>query len=154
MIETYELSFITVRIFLTCISETFLHPSPKDCARSYILLQYFKSVNEEHVYQVSSKSPSISIGLLATCILKLCPFYPEAQARVYLPLQYFKSYSEEHVYEVSSKLLSMSIDLFAIYILDTVPHPHLRDWVTVYLPLQYFKSANEKTVYQVSSKLV
>ncbi|GBN67413.1 hypothetical protein AVEN_36755-1 [Araneus ventricosus] len=92
----------------------------KDCARDYLQLQLFKSANEEHVYQVSSKSLSMVNGLLVTCILETLPHLtPRVWARIYLPLQYFKSYTEEHVYQVSTKSPSFYVGLFVTCISET-----------------------------------
>ncbi|GBM40072.1 hypothetical protein AVEN_23159-1 [Araneus ventricosus] len=96
---------MSIDLLVTCIVETFPHPTPKDWARVHLHLQYFKSYSEEHVYQVSSKSPSVSNGLFVICILDTSP-HPTLKDwfRAYLPLQNFKSANEESVYQVSSKL--------------------------------------------------
>ncbi|GBM39435.1 hypothetical protein AVEN_126317-1 [Araneus ventricosus] len=90
---------------LICILETLPHPTQRAWATAYLPLQYFKSYSEKHMYQVSSKSPSLSFGLFVTCILETLPDpAPRDWARAYLPLQYFKSANEEPVYQVSLKL--------------------------------------------------
>ncbi|GBN85655.1 hypothetical protein AVEN_89966-1 [Araneus ventricosus] len=96
---------MSIGLLGTRISETLPHPIPKDWHRAYLPLQYFKSYSEEHVYQVSSKSPSLTVGLFITCISGTLSHPPPRDwDRTYLPLQYFKSANEEPVYQVSSKL--------------------------------------------------
>ncbi|GBM30693.1 hypothetical protein AVEN_259563-1 [Araneus ventricosus] len=67
--------------------------------------QYFKSYSEEHVYEVSSKLPIMSIGLFDICILDTLPHTTLREwITAYLPLQYFKSANEEPVNQASSEL--------------------------------------------------
>ncbi|GBL98042.1 hypothetical protein AVEN_49482-1 [Araneus ventricosus] len=42
----------------------------RDRIRAYLLLEVFKSANEEHVYSIATKSPSMLIDLFVTFILE------------------------------------------------------------------------------------
>ncbi|GBM64953.1 hypothetical protein AVEN_66138-1 [Araneus ventricosus] len=69
---------MSVGLFVTFTSETLHHLTLRDWIRAYLPLQHFKSTNEDHMYQVSSKSPNMSIGLFVACILETFdPPYPE-----------------------------------------------------------------------------
>ncbi|GBL76023.1 hypothetical protein AVEN_234336-1 [Araneus ventricosus] len=117
---------------------------------AYLRIQYFKSANEEPVYQVSSKLRSMSTGLFVICILRSLT-HPALSAWIsaYLPPQYFKSASEEHVYQVFSKSRSISNRIFVTCGLGILAHPVLRDCVKTNLPLLYFKLVNKETVYRI-----
>ncbi|GBO30392.1 hypothetical protein AVEN_193939-1 [Araneus ventricosus] len=97
---------MSIGLLITCILEIFLHPTLREWVRSYLCLQNFKSADEEHMYQVSSKSPNLSFSLFVTCILATMPHYTMREwVRAYLPLQYFKPANEESLYQVSSRLV-------------------------------------------------
>ncbi|GBM22665.1 hypothetical protein AVEN_144447-1 [Araneus ventricosus] len=49
------------------------HATLRDWVMSYLTLQYFKLANEESVYQVSSKSSRLTVGLFVTCVLETLP---------------------------------------------------------------------------------
>ncbi|GBM59245.1 hypothetical protein AVEN_174392-1 [Araneus ventricosus] len=92
---------MSISLLVTCILETLPQPTQRAWARAYLPLQYIKSYNEEHVYQMSTKSPSLSVGLFVTCISETLHHpSPKDGARAYLPLQYFKLANEEHMYQV------------------------------------------------------
>ncbi|GBN45838.1 hypothetical protein AVEN_2231-1 [Araneus ventricosus] len=56
----------------------FSPPYPRALARArvHLPLQYFKSYSEEHVYQVSSKLPGISLDLFVISIFDTLPTLP------------------------------------------------------------------------------
>ncbi|GBN29890.1 hypothetical protein AVEN_30795-1 [Araneus ventricosus] len=95
-------------LFVSCILENFEHPALRDWDTAYLPLQYFKSTNEEPVYRLSSKSPSMSTGQFVTYILETLA-HPVLRTWIcaYLRLQYFKSANEEPVYQVLSALVQL-----------------------------------------------
>ncbi|GBM26950.1 hypothetical protein AVEN_196891-1 [Araneus ventricosus] len=103
--------------------EDFAPTCPRDWVRAYLPLQYFKSAKEEHMHQVSSISPSMSVSPFVIHIMEILP-HPTLKDWLRL-----------------------------IYPFNTLVHHALRAWVWTYLPVQNFKSGNEKPMYQIALKL-
>ncbi|GBM37335.1 hypothetical protein AVEN_40284-1 [Araneus ventricosus] len=113
-----------------CISKTLTQPTLKDWVKAYLSQQYFMSINEEHVYQISSKSiHQYRVSCQSDKVF--APSYLRFWMSIYLTPKGFYFASEEHVYQILSNSLNrIKVHInrpFAECNSTTLSHPKLSD---------------------------